>query len=102
MNKPLWQPSLEKKTNSLLMKFCELIDLKPKTYNDIWMWTVENPKTFWSKIWDFSNIIGDKGNEIIRYDKVFNKTKFFPDSKLNYAENILKKRTGRNSHWLFV
>ena len=93
MNKPLWQPSLEKKTNSLLMKFCELIDLKPKTYNDIWMWTIENPKTFWSKIWDFSNIIGDKGNEIIRYDKVFNKTKFFPDSKLNYAENILKKRT---------
>ena len=56
-------------------------------------WSTENPEIFWSKIWDFSNIIGDKGKEIIKYDKVFNKTKFFPDSKLNYAENILKKKT---------
>ena len=30
---------------------------------------------------------------IIQKDKVFNKSKFFPDSKLNYAENILKKKS---------
>ena len=28
-----------------------------------------------------------------KYNEIFNETKFFPDSKLNYAENILKKRT---------
>ena len=28
---------------------------------------------------------------------VFNKTKFFPDSKLNYSENILKKKTDDNA-----
>ncbi len=92
MKEPLWQPSLEKKTNSLLMKFCEFVDLKPESFNELWKWSIENPEIFWSKIWDFSNIIGDKGQEIIKHDKVFNKTKFFPDSKLNYAENILKKK----------
>ncbi len=97
MKEPLWQPSLEKKTNSLLMKFCEFVDLKPESFNELWKWSIENPEIFWSKIWDFSNIIGDKGQEIIKHDKVFNKTKFFPDSKLNYAENILKKKTNETA-----
>ena len=48
---------------------------------------------FWSKFWDFSKIVGDKGNEVIRKDKIFNKTKFFPNSKINYSENLIKKRT---------
>ena len=54
---------------------------------------LKTPEKFWSKFWDFSKIIGDKGNKIIVKDKVFNKSKFFPDSRLNYAENILKKRS---------
>ena len=93
MNKPLWQPSAQQKENSLLMEFSKFINVQPKSFNDLWKWSVENPETFWSKFWDFSKIVGDKGKEIIKIDKVFNKTKFFPDSKLNYAENILKKRT---------
>ena len=46
-----------------------------------------NPEIFWSKFWDFSNIIGDKGSEILIKDKIFNKSKFFPNSKINYCEN---------------
>ena len=54
---------------------------------------VKNQEEFWSKFWDYSKIIGDKGKEVIRKNKIFNETKFFPDSKINYAENILKKKT---------
>ncbi len=36
---------------------------------------------------------GEKRKKIIRKDKIFKKTKFFPDSKINYSENILKKKT---------
>ncbi len=93
MNKPIWKPSPERKENSLLMDFSNFINFQPKSFEDLWKWTVENPKKFWSKFWDFSKIIGDKGKEVIKYDKVFNKTRFFSDSKINYAENILKKRT---------
>jgi len=59
----------------------------------LWKWSVDHPEEFWSKFWDYSKIIGNKGKEIIKYNKIFNKTKFFPDSKLNYTENILKKRS---------
>ena len=93
MNKPLWQPSTDKRENSLLMDFCKFVELNPKSFNSVWKWSVENPKIFWSKFWDFSKIIGDKGKEIIDYNEVFNRTRFFQDSKLNYSENILKKKT---------
>ncbi|MDA8822319.1 acetoacetate--CoA ligase [Candidatus Pelagibacter bacterium] len=94
MNKPLWQPSEQKKQGSLLEEFNKFINLKSDhNFKILWKWSVDHPEEFWSKFWDFSKIIGDKGNEIIKYNKIFNKTKFFPGSKLNYAENILKKKT---------
>ncbi len=96
MNKPLWQPSEKLKENSLLKDFCKFINLKSSNnFKEIWQWSIDNPNEFWSKFWDYSKIIGDKGSEIIKKDKVFNKTKFFSDSKLNYTENILKKKSDK-------
>ena len=94
MNKPLWQPSEKLKDNSLLRDFCKFINFKSSNnFKEIWQWSIDNPDEFWSKFWDYSKIIGDKGSEIIKKNKVFNKTKFFSDSKLNYAENILRKKS---------
>jgi len=94
MNIPLWKPNSQKKEDSLLRDFSKFINLKTSNnFKDLWKWSVENPEIFWSKFWDYSKIIGNKGKETILKDKVFNKTKFFPDSKLNYSENILKKRS---------
>ncbi len=96
MNKPLWQPSEKLKENSLLKDFCKFINFKSSNnFKEVWQWSINNPNEFWSKFWDYSKIIGDKGSEIIKKDKVFNKTKFFSDSKLNYTENILKKKSDK-------
>ena len=93
MNKPLWRASDKKIQESLLNDFCRFIKInKSKNFKELWKWSVDNPELFWSKFWDYSKIIGHKGKEVIRRNKVFNKNKFFPDSKLNYSENILKKR----------
>ena len=94
MNKPLWQPSQKLKQDSILQDFCKFINFKSQNnFKELWQWSIDNPEEFWSKFWDYSKVIGDKGSEIIKKDKVFNKAKFFPDSKLNYAENILKKKS---------
>jgi len=93
MDNFLWQPSEQKIKESTLLDFTKYVNFKPgSNFKELWEWSVSNPEIFWSKFWDYSKIIGDKGEEIIRKDKVFNKTKFFPDSKINYSENILKKR----------
>ena len=90
----LWEPSRKKKEESLLEDFSKFVNFKSNyNFKTLWKWTVDHPEEFWSKFWDYSKIIGDKGKEIIKYNKIFNETKFFPDSKLNYAENILKKKT---------
>ena len=94
MNKALWQPSEKRVRESSLEKFIKFVNLEPnKNFKEFWKWSVTKPEIFWSKFWDYSEIIGNKGKEIIRKDRVFNKTKFFPDSKINYSENILKKKT---------
>ena len=94
MNKALWQPSEKRINESSLEEFLKFVNFKPnKNFKNFWKWSVAEPEIFWSKFWDYSKIIGNKGKEVIRKDKVFNKTKFFPDSKINYSENILKKRT---------
>ena len=94
MEKFLWKPSDTRKEDSLLEDFSKFLNLKSdQNFKNFWKWSVDHPEEFWSKFWDYSKIIGDKGKEIIKYNKTFNKTKFFPDSKLNYAENILKKKT---------
>ena len=94
MNKSLWEPSEQKKNDSLIEDFSKFVNFKSdKNFKKLWEWSIENPEQFWSKFWDYSNIIGDKGKEVIKESKTFNETKFFPDSKINYAENILKKKT---------
>jgi len=93
MKKILWKPSKQKIQESSLLDFTRFINFKTdNNFKKLWEWSVSNPEIFWSKFWDYSKIIGDKGKEIIRKDKVFNKTKFFPSSRINYAENILKKK----------
>ena len=94
MDKLLWQPSEKLKDNSLLNDFCRFINFKSSNdFKKIWKWSIDNPEQFWSKFWDYSKIIGNKGSKVIQKNKVFNKTKFFSDSKLNYTENILKKKS---------
>ena len=96
--KYLWKPRTETTDSSLLSIFFNRLEKKnyiknKKIFLDLWKWTTKNPDIFWSEFWDYSKIIGDKGNTVISKHKIFNKNKFFPDSKINYSENILKKRS---------
>ena len=102
MNKPLWKPSTQIKQKSLLEEFSKFVNFDSKhNFYNLWEWSVKNNEEFWSKLWDYSKIIGDKGKEVIRKNEIFNETKFFPDSKINYAENILKKKTDETAiHFL--
>ena len=93
----LWSPSEEYKKKSKLFEFCQLLNEKQllkntDNFENLWRWSVNNPEIFWSQIWDFTKIKGEKGKIVIKKNKNFFKNKFFPDSKLNYAENLLPKR----------
>jgi len=93
----LWSPNEEMKKNSNLERFCKNLDKKnllkySENFRNLWKWSVNNPEIFWSEVWDFTKVKGFKGKKVIKKNKIFYKNIFFPDSKLNYAENLLPKK----------
>ena len=96
MNKKLWEASLSIKKKSNLYKFEKFISKKfnykvNKNYNRLFNWSVNNLDLFWSSIWDYTNVKGKKIDKF-QYSKEFIKNKFFVNSKLNFAENIISKK----------
>lgn len=91
----IWQPSNESKKSSNLSRFIKLVNQRysqsiKTEYQDIWNWSVNNIESFWSLIWDFTEIKGIKGNKISENLGLMPGAKFFPEAKLNYAENLLR------------
>ena len=96
MNEKLWEASSDQKKKSLLSSYEQFISKQFKKnfnlkYENILKWSIKNPGDFWSSIWDFSEIKGFKGKLKIKKSKIFYKNKFLPNSKLNFAENLLSK-----------
>ena len=87
--KVLWSPSATKKN---IDKFIEYSNIKKEinTYQDLHKWSVQKKEIFWDKFWQFSNIIGEKKEDIFQDSKNFIDTKFFESSLLNYSENCLQ------------
>ena len=96
MKKKLWEASSEQKKKSLLSSYEQFISKKFKKnfnqkYENILKWSIKNPGNFWSSIWDFSEIKGFPSEVKIKNLKIFYKNNFLPNSKLNFAENLLSK-----------
>jgi acetoacetyl-CoA synthetase len=92
----LWKINKAKLNKTNLVQYSNFIKQNYKIsfgndYNKIWKWSVDNPKIFWKSIWKFTKVKGKLGNILLQESDIFYKNKFFPDSKLNYAENLLKK-----------
>jgi len=92
----LWKISEEKLNKTNLASYCNFIKQQygvklDYDFNKLWKWSIENPKFFWKSIWDFTKVKGDLGKNLLKKSNIFFENKFFPDTKLNYAENLLKK-----------
>ena len=98
MSKILWKANSETKLNSNLYRFEKFISKKfdkkfNEKYEKILNWSIKNPGNFWSSIWDFCKVKGIKSNYKIKKSKIFYKNIFLPNSSLNFAQNLLSKKT---------
>ena len=62
-----------------------------KTYWDLHAWSVTQCAAFWDLLWDFGRVIGDKGARVLVDPDKMPGAKFFPDARLNFAENLLRR-----------
>ena len=91
---PLWQLSLEKHADTALWRFAEAThkyhQAAPDDYAALHAWSVHSPAEFYDQLWDFLDIIGDKGDRVYLGHEDLRQVQFYPDARLNYAENLLR------------
>ena len=96
--KPLWQPSqerIEAEPITAFARYCsEHFDLPANAdYPTLHRWSVDEMEAFWRALWDFADVRGSRGGERVLLDSErFPGARWFPDARLNYAENLLRRR----------
>ena len=101
MPKKLWEPSKELINNSNLFAYEKFISKYYKynfsrNYKKLLKWSVKNPKDFWNSIWEYFEVIGKKTDKFKLTKDLIN-SKFFVNSKLNFAENLLAKNSNQKA-----
>lgn len=57
-------------------------------------WSIENPGKFWRGVWEYGGLLGELGDRDSNQAENLWEHRFFPEGKLNFAENMLKPDRG--------
>ncbi|KIX16281.1 acetoacetate--CoA ligase [Paracoccus sp. 228] len=87
----LWRPSDTAFRDSALARFAQECGMDPFDYEALHGWSISEPGMFWSRLWDFAEVKGDKGAITLERDSAAPMTgaRFFPQARLNIAETLL-------------
>ena len=111
---PVWTPSDADIARSNLARFVAglrarvpaLADLDVREYERLHAWSVAEPAAFWRAMWEYADVVADRGPEDCAWDAVCvggdrmvppnaaDGPRWFVGARLNYAENLLRPRTG--------
>ncbi|MGV8938476.1 MAG: acetoacetate--CoA ligase [Allorhizobium sp.] len=101
---PLWVPSEEFRKQTPLYAFMQWCAAgNGRTFDDydtFYAWSIEDRGAFWSAVWDYCGVKGTKGLVALVEDGHMLDARFFPEARLNFAENLLSK-TGDGDAMIF-
>ena len=97
MTEPLWTPSPERIAGANLTRYrrflAEEFGVSADSYPALHRWSVARRETFWRSIWDFCAVIAETRGETVLEDGArMPGARWFPDARLNFAENLLRRR----------
>jgi acetoacetyl-CoA synthetase len=97
MDHPLWQPSPQQVEESNLTRFRRAVNERWGAglgdYAALHRWSIERPDRFWRSLWDFAEVIAESVGETTLVDgQKMPGARFFPEARLNFAENLLRRR----------
>ena len=97
MISPLWRPSADRIASTNLTAFIRF--LKDRTgvavddYQALHRFSIEEMQAFWAAVWDFCGVIAPyRGGPVLLHPTRMPGARFFPETKLNFAENLLRRR----------
>lgn len=90
----LWNPSEEVEKEAEITKYMEWLNenknFNPKSYDDLWNWSIMNMEDFWESIWEYYQVKSYTPYESVLNTETMPGTDWFPGATLNYAEHILR------------
>src|SRR5262245_19826432 len=97
MDQPLWQPSEERIAATNLIAFMRHVERRwgaqTAHYDEIYQWSIAHPEQFWQSIWTFCGVIGEgPGATVLVNGDRTPGARWFPEARLNFAENLLRRR----------
>ncbi len=91
---PLWQPTPERLVTANLSRFIAEANKKHgltlRNYDAVYDWSLADMPAFWELFWDHAGVIGDRQGATLVRPHLMPGAKFFPEARLNYAENMLR------------
>ena len=94
---PLWRPSAERMAASTLTAFMGRVErdhgVELHSYDEVFAWSIDEMEAFWTAVWDFCGVIAEtRGSVVLADGDRMPGARFFPEARLNYAENLLRRR----------
>ncbi len=94
---PLWEPSAERVERANITAFVRQVNERWNAgvadFDSLHRWSVEHAERFWLSMWDFGNVIADtRGERVLVDGERMPGARWFPDARLNFAENLLRRR----------
>ena len=93
----LWQPTAEDIARANLTDYMRWLreqrGLHFDDYPALWRWSVERLEEFWGSLWDYSGVLASERASTVLAERVMPGAQWFPGARLNYAENIFRKRS---------
>ena len=92
----LWQPDQDRIQQSNLQQFMGEVNrfhgLQLHSYAQLYQWSVEKTTRFWPLVWQHCGVKGELGDIVAENRQDMQRTRWFPDSRLNFAENLLRRQ----------
>jgi acetoacetyl-CoA synthetase len=96
MDKPLWTPSQGRIEHANVTAFARMAitdwELPINDYRSFYRWSIEKSEQFWQSVWKFGRVKGERGERALVDGHRMPGAKWFPDARLNFAENLLRRR----------
>jgi acetoacetyl-CoA synthetase len=102
MSKPLWKPSEQRIKDSNMYRFMQIVNQTYGTsftdYDGLYQWSVKNIEAFWAEMWRFADIKFSKDYQTVIDDSTrMPGAHWFTESRLNFAENLLRYRDDKTA-----
>jgi len=96
----VWEPDEARRSQANLTRFMAFVRgtyaSEVSSYSDLYAFSINRPASFWSAVWDFCGVIAEGSREpaVLDGDQMPG-ARWFPNVRLNFAENLLRFRDGR-------